>query len=78
MIRTSYRSSLIWAFTSLAKMLLIFKQAIKQTVFFVIGDLMVLTNSFAILFCGFSMGSNQYRSGRVYDLCFYFMTGTPE
>ena len=27
-------------------------------------------------FCGFSMGRNQY--GRVYDLCVYYMTGTPE
>ena len=24
------------------------------------------------------MGSNQYRAMRVYDLCVYFMTGTPE
>ena len=29
-------------------------------------------------FCGFSMGSNQYWAGRVYDLCVYFMTGAPE
>ena len=29
-------------------------------------------------FCGFSMGSNQYWAGRVYDLCIYYMTGTPE
>ena len=29
-------------------------------------------------FCGFSMGSNQYWAGRVYDLCVYYMTGTPE
>ena len=29
-------------------------------------------------FCGFSMGSNQYWTGRVYDLCVYYMTGTPE
>ena len=29
-------------------------------------------------FCGFSMGSNQYWAGRVYDLCVYFMSGTPE
>ena len=29
-------------------------------------------------FCGFSMGRNQYRAGRVYDLCVYYMTGTPE
>ena len=29
-------------------------------------------------FCGFSMGSNQYWAGTVYDLCVYFMTGTPE
>ena len=29
-------------------------------------------------FCGFSMGSNQYWAGRVYDLCIYFMTGTSE
>ena len=28
--------------------------------------------------CDFSMGSNQYWAGRVYDLCAYFMTGTPE
>ena len=28
-------------------------------------------------FCGFSMGSNQYWAGRVYDLCVYCMTGTP-
>ena len=27
---------------------------------------------------GFSMGSNQYWAGRVYDLCVYFMTGTPK
>ena len=24
------------------------------------------------------MGSNQYWAGRVYDLCVYYMTGTPE
>ena len=30
------------------------------------------------LFFGFSMGSNQYLAGRVYYLCVYFMTGTPE
>ena len=24
------------------------------------------------------MGCNQYWAGRVYDLCVYFMTGTPE
>ena len=29
-------------------------------------------------FCGFSMGINQYWAGRVYDLCVYYMTGTPE
>ena len=29
-------------------------------------------------FCGFSMGSNQYGAGRVYDLCVYYMTETPE
>ena len=29
-------------------------------------------------FCGFSMGSNQYWAGRVYYLCVYYMTGTPE
>ena len=29
-------------------------------------------------FCGFSMGSNQYWAGRVYDLCVYYMTGTPK
>ena len=29
-------------------------------------------------FCGFSMGRNQYWAGRVYALCFYYMTGTPE
>ena len=29
-------------------------------------------------FCGFSMCSNQYWVGRVYDLYVYFMTGTPE
>ena len=29
-------------------------------------------------FCGFSMGKNQYWAGRVYDLCVYYMTGTPE
>ena len=28
--------------------------------------------------CGYSMGSNQYWAGRVYDLCVYFMTGTLE
>ena len=28
--------------------------------------------------CGYSMGSNQYWAGRVYDLCVYYMTGTPE
>ena len=31
-----------------------------------------------ITFCGFSMGSNQYWAERVYDLCVYYMTGTPE
>ena len=34
-----------------------------------------LTNN---TFCGFSMGRNQYWAGRVYDLCVYYMTGTPE
>ena len=29
-------------------------------------------------FCGFSMGSNQYWAGRVYDLCVLYMMGTPE
>ena len=29
-------------------------------------------------FCGFSMGRNQYWAGRVYDLCVYYMTGTPD
>ena len=29
-------------------------------------------------FCGFSTGRNQYWAGRVYDLCVYYMTGTPE
>ena len=29
-------------------------------------------------FCGFSMGRNQYWAGRLYVLCVYFMTGTPE
>ena len=29
-------------------------------------------------FCGFSMGRNQYWAGRVYNLCVYYMTGTPE
>ena len=29
-------------------------------------------------FCGFSMGSNQYWAGRVYDLCVYYMTGLPK
>ena len=28
--------------------------------------------------CGFSMGSNQYWAGRVYDMCVYYMTGAPE
>ena len=32
----------------------------------------------AIKFCGFFMGRNQYYAGRVYDLCVYYMTGTPE
>ena len=30
------------------------------------------------LFVAFSMGRNQYWAGRVYDLCVYYMTGTPE
>ena len=29
-------------------------------------------------FCGFSMGRNQYWAERVYYLCVYYMTGTPE
>ena len=29
-------------------------------------------------FCGFSMGRNQYWAGKVYVLCVYYMTGTPE
>ena len=29
-------------------------------------------------FCGLSMGKNQYWAGRVYDMCVYYMTGTPE
>ena len=37
-----------------------------------------LWNTSIYLFCGFSMGSNQYWAGRVYDLCVYYMTGTPE
>ena len=31
-----------------------------------------------LFFCGFSLGSNQYWAGRVYDLCVYYMAGTPE
>ena len=30
------------------------------------------------LFVAFSMGRNQYWAGTVYDLCVYYMTGTPE
>ena len=30
------------------------------------------------LFVAFSMGSNQYWAGRVYDMCVYYMTGAPE
>ena len=30
------------------------------------------------LFSGFSMGYNQFWAGWVYDLCVYFMAGTPE
>ena len=33
---------------------------------------------FFFFFCGFSMGRNQYWAGMVYDLCVYYMTGTPE
>ena len=33
---------------------------------------------FISTYCGFSMGSNQYWAGRVYDLCVYYTTGTPE
>ena len=29
-------------------------------------------------FCDFSMSSNQYLAGRVYDLYVYFMMGTPK
>ena len=29
-------------------------------------------------FCGFSMGSNQYWAGRVYDMCVYYMMGAPK
>ena len=29
-------------------------------------------------FLWLSLGSNQYRAGRVYDKCVYFMTGAPE
>ena len=29
-------------------------------------------------FLGLSMVSNQYWAGRVYDMCVYYMTGTPE
>ena len=29
-------------------------------------------------FLWLSLGSNQYRAGRVYDLCLYFMTGALE
>ena len=36
------------------------------------------TTSLVFSFCGFSMGRNQYWAGRVYDLCVYYMTGTPE
>ena len=41
---------------------------------------LVLQNNvcFFVFFCGFSMGRNQYWAGRVYDLCVYYMTGTPE
>ena len=37
-----------------------------------------LFSFFFLNFCGFSMGRNQYWAGRVYDLCVYYMTGTPE
>ena len=38
----------------------------------------ILTKRKKTTFCGFSMGRNQYWAGRVYDMCVYYMTGTPE
>ena len=42
------------------------------------GASLVLSGTFFFFFCGFSMGRNQYWAGRVYNLCVYYMTGTPE
>ena len=41
-------------------------------------ELMPSMDLFNKTFCGFSMGRNQNWAGRVYDLCVYYMTGTPE
>ena len=49
---------------------------IRQVVFWAIA-LNMKTNKNKT-FCGFFMGSNQYWAERVFDLCVYFMTGTPE
>ena len=38
----------------------------------------ILSNKKKKTLCGFSMGSNQYWARRVYDLCVYFITGTPQ
>ena len=34
--------------------------------------------NFGLKKCGFSMGRDQYWTGRAYGLCVYYMTGTPE
>ena len=40
--------------------------------------LLLICFEYSFFFCCFSMGRNQYWAGRVYDMCVYYMTGTPE
>ena len=37
-----------------------------------------LLATFFFFFLWPSLGSNQYRAGRVFDLCVYYMKGAPE
>ena len=52
---------------------------IQEQIYPLIQEIVNLpNNALKKTFCRFSMGRNQYWAGRVYDLCVYYMTGTPE
>ena len=56
------------------------KSRVEPTIFFIekISFSLKLFSSHLKKKLWLSMGSNQYLAGRVYDLCVYYLTGTPE